>query len=47
VGMHARVQIFFVSLPGRFITAILYVLPSKLYQKKVYETSLTRVKGTK
>jgi hypothetical protein len=37
----------FVSLLVRFIAAILYVLLSKLYQKKVYELSLAQVKGTK
>ena len=37
---YAGVQIFFVSLPGWFIAAILYVLLSKLYQKKVYQSSL-------
>jgi purine-cytosine permease-like protein len=29
------IEIFFVSLPGWFVTAILYVLISKLYQKKI------------
>jgi purine-cytosine permease-like protein len=37
---YAGVQIFFVSLPGWFIAAILYVLLSKVYQKKVYGSSL-------
>ncbi len=36
---YAGVQIFFVSLPGWFIAAILYVLLSKVYQKKVYGSS--------
>ncbi|MFA5293359.1 MAG: hypothetical protein WC496_10035 [Phycisphaerae bacterium] len=34
--IYGGVQIFFVSLPGWFITAILYVVLSKIYQKKVY-----------
>ena len=29
------VQIFFVSLPGWFLTAMLYVVLSMLYQKKI------------
>ena len=31
----AGVQIFFVSLPGWFVTAILYIVLSKFYQKKI------------
>jgi len=31
----AGLQIFFVSLPGWFVTAILYVVLSKFYQKKI------------
>jgi purine-cytosine permease-like protein len=31
----AGIQIFFVSLPGWFIAAVLYVVLSKLYQKKI------------
>lgn len=32
--MSGRAQIFFVSLPGWFVAAILYIVLSKLYQKK-------------
>jgi len=32
---YAGVQIFFVSLPGWFVAAILYVVLSKFYQKKI------------
>ncbi len=32
---YAGVQIYFVSLPGWFVAAILYVVLSKLYQKKI------------
>jgi len=32
---YAGLQIFFVSLPGWFVTAILYVVLSKFYQKKI------------
>jgi purine-cytosine permease-like protein len=32
----AGVQIFFVSLPGWFVAAIIYVVLSKIYQKKVH-----------
>jgi hypothetical protein len=32
----AGVQIFFVSLPGWFIAAALYVLLSKVYQQKIH-----------
>jgi purine-cytosine permease-like protein len=35
---YAGVQIFFVSLPGWFIAAILYVFLSKIYQKKIYRS---------
>ncbi len=31
---YAGIQIFFVSLPGWFIAAVLYILASKIYQKK-------------
>jgi len=34
----AGVQIFFVSLPGWFVAAVLYVVLSKIYQKKVHGT---------
>jgi purine-cytosine permease-like protein len=37
---YAGVQIFFVSLPGWFAAAILYIVLSKLYQKKVYNSSV-------
>ena len=33
---YAGVQIYFVSLPGWFVAAVLYVVLSKLYQKKVH-----------
>jgi hypothetical protein len=29
------VQIFFVSLPGWFVAALLYIVLSKVYQKKL------------
>jgi len=32
---YAGIQIFFVSLPGWFVTAILYIVLSKFYQKKI------------
>jgi len=32
----AHVQIFFVSLPGWFIAAILYIILSRIYQKKIH-----------
>jgi len=31
----AGVQIFFVSLPGWFVAALLYIVLSKIYQKKI------------
>jgi len=31
---YAGIQIFFVSLPGWFVAAVLYILASKIYQKK-------------
>ncbi len=34
---YAGVQIFFVSLPGWFIAAVLYIVFSKFYQKKVHQ----------
>jgi len=37
-----RVQIYFVSLPGWFVTAILYVIFSAVYQSRVHETSTLR-----
>jgi purine-cytosine permease-like protein len=33
----AGIQIYFVSLPGWFVAALLYVLLSKVYQKKVHQ----------
>ena len=36
---YAGIQIYFVSLPGWFIAAILYVVISKFYQKKVRPTA--------
>ena len=35
----ANVQIFFVSLPGWFVAAILYIVLSKFYQKKIRPTA--------
>jgi purine-cytosine permease-like protein len=35
---YAGVQIFFASLPGWFIAAALYIVISKIYQKKVRPT---------
>ncbi len=32
---YAGIQIYFVSLPGWFVTAVLYIILSKLYQKKI------------
>ena len=32
---YAGIQIYFVSLPGWFVAAVLYVVISKFYQKKV------------
>jgi purine-cytosine permease-like protein len=32
---YAGIQIYFVSLPGWFVTAILYIVLSKFYQKKI------------
>jgi hypothetical protein len=32
---YAGLQIFFVSLPGWFVAAVLYVVLSKFYQKKI------------
>jgi purine-cytosine permease-like protein len=37
-----RIQIYFVSLPGWFVTAILYVVFSAVYQSRVHETSVIR-----
>jgi purine-cytosine permease-like protein len=34
---YAGVQIFFVSLPGWFIAAALYVILSKIYQRKIHQ----------
>jgi len=34
----AGVQIFFVSLPGWFVAAIIYIAVSKIYQQKVHST---------
>ena len=39
----AGVQIFFVSLPGWFVAAVLYVVLSKIYQKKVHGTVVEEV----
>jgi len=36
-------QIFFVSLPGWFIAAILYIIFSALYQKEIYAVSSFRL----
>ncbi|MBN1359652.1 MAG: hypothetical protein JW993_03620 [Sedimentisphaerales bacterium] len=36
---YARIQIYFVSLPGWFVAAILYIVLSKYYQKKVRPTA--------
>ncbi|MBN2295024.1 MAG: hypothetical protein JXM70_21525 [Pirellulales bacterium] len=33
----AGVQIYFVSLPGWFVAAVLYIVLSKIYQKKVHQ----------
>jgi len=33
----AGIQIYFVSLPGWFLAAVLYVIISKLYQRKIHE----------
>ena len=35
----AGIQIFFVSLPGWFVAAILYIVASRLYQKKTHVTA--------
>jgi purine-cytosine permease-like protein len=35
---YAGIQIFFVSLPGWFVAAVLYVCISKIYQKKIRPT---------
>jgi len=32
---YAGVQIFFVSLPGWFVAAVLYIVLSKIYQKRI------------
>ncbi len=37
----AGVQIFFVSLPGWFVAAVLYVLLSKVYQQKILPAATT------
>jgi purine-cytosine permease-like protein len=34
---YLNIQIYFVSLPGWFIAAVLYVVLSKLYQKKIHQ----------
>jgi purine-cytosine permease-like protein len=36
------IQIYFVSLPGWFMAAALYVVVSAIYQRKIYETPLFR-----
>jgi purine-cytosine permease-like protein len=36
---YAGIQIYFVSLPGWFVAAVLYVLISKFYQKKIRPTA--------
>lgn len=36
------IQIYFVSLPGWFMAAVLYVVVSAIYQRKIYELSLFR-----
>ncbi len=41
--LQGGVQIFFVSLPGWFVTAILYVILSKLYQKNIPEPAPAHV----
>ncbi|MCE5185208.1 MAG: hypothetical protein LLF76_03685 [Planctomycetaceae bacterium] len=35
IKQHLTIEIFFVSLPGWFVTAILYLLISMVYQKKI------------
>ena len=37
------IQIYFVSLPGWFMAAILYVVVSAIYQRSIYELSLFRI----
>jgi hypothetical protein len=37
-----RVEIYFVSLPGWFVTAVLYVVFSAIYQSRVHETPALR-----
>ena len=37
-----RIQIYFVSLPGWFVAAVLYIVLSFLYQKKMLETSVAK-----
>lgn len=39
---YAGVQIYFVSLPGWFVAAVLYVVLSKLYQKKVHSSGAAK-----
>jgi hypothetical protein len=36
------IQIYFVSLPGWFMAAALYIVGSAIYQRKIYETPLFR-----
>jgi hypothetical protein len=36
------IQIYFVSLPGWFMAAALYVLVSAIYQRRIYELPLFR-----
>ncbi len=36
---YAGIQIFFVSLPGWFVAAILYIVLSKFYQKNIRPTA--------
>lgn len=37
-----RIQIYFVSLPGWFVAAVLYIVLSFLYQKKMVETAVAK-----